>query len=230
MKVVGKFLLAELVWGAGIFVLLVVVGSVVGDPLSAPYLLRWLARALVLAAFPAGIAIAPDVFDSPQPWRQLINGAVAAALVGVVVFAIMGLVAPAVSTEIRSLPQLLELMNGESQSWETRNDAAWDFYTTLFDGLNAWLFAAIGVQAGIWARYALPRSLRRALHWTAGLGLLISGFGVFDTTYETIVLHTAADASFAAFYTVMIPASVCLGLALPTLALLRRAEITRYTS
>lgn len=230
MKAVRRFLLVELVWAAGIFVLLVAVGSVVGDPLSAPYILRWLARALVLAAFPAGIAIAPDVFDDPRPWRQLVNGAVAAAVVGIAVFAIMGVMAPTLSTEIRSLAQLLQEMNNEAGSWETRNDAAWDYYTTLFDGLTAWLFAAIGVQTGIWARHSVPRSLWRALYWTAGLGLLITGFGIFDTTYETVVLHTAADASFAAFYTLLIPAFVCLGLALPTLALLRRAEIPRYTS
>ncbi|MGH7467859.1 MAG: hypothetical protein ACRENP_07695 [Longimicrobiales bacterium] len=52
----------------------------------------------------------------------------------------------------------------------------------------------------------LPRPLRRALYWVVGVGLLISGAAIWDTTYETIVLNTAADASFAAFYTILIPA------------------------
>jgi hypothetical protein len=63
------------------------------------------------------------------------------------------------------------------------------------------------------------------LYWAIGLGLMITGYAVFDSTYETIVLHTAAYVDFAAFYTLLIPAGICAGLGLPTLALLRGAEI-----
>jgi hypothetical protein len=85
--------------------------------------------------------------------------------------------------------------------------------------------AAIILQVGIWARYALPLVLRRLLYCMVGLGLMVSGYAVFDTTYEGVVLHTAADVSFAALYTLLIPASVYAGFTLPTLALLRGAEI-----
>ncbi|MEX2152845.1 MAG: hypothetical protein WD825_05850 [Gemmatimonadaceae bacterium] len=230
MKLVGRFVVAELVWATGIAVLMVAVAVLSSDPLSAADFVRWLARALGLAAFPAGIAIAPAVFDGSRPWRQLLHAVVAATTVCVVVFALLGAVAPAVSEHGRSLPRLIQEMSAATENWESRNDAAWVFYTTLFAPLNALLFAAIGIQVGIWSRYSLPQPLRRALYWAVGLGLLVSGFAVWDTTYETIVLHTAADTSFAAFYTVLIPASVCAALALPTLALARRVELPRSTS
>ena len=74
------------------------------------------------------------------------------------------------------------------------------------------------MQVGTWAEYALPRGLRRPLYWVVGIGLIVSGAAIGDTTYEVIVLHTGADASFAALYTLLLPLSVCAGLGLPTLA------------
>jgi hypothetical protein len=44
------------------------------------------------------------------------------------------------------------------------------------------------------------------------------------------VLHTAADASFAAFYTLLVPAGICSGLALPTLAMLLSNELRERAS
>jgi hypothetical protein len=229
MKVAGRFLLAELVWALGIFVLMVPVALLDNDPPSTASVLRWLARAVGLAAFPAGITIAPAVFAHARPWHSLLLALAAASAVSVVVFMLVAVVAPLVSEHARTIPQLVAAMSAAAGSWESRNDAAWAFYSNLFAPLNALLFAAIGIQVGIWARYSLPLPLRRALYWAVGLGLLISGYAVWDTTYEVVVLHTAADVSFAAFYTVLIPASICAGLALPTLALVRGGELPRDT-
>jgi hypothetical protein len=225
MKVAGRFLLAELVWATGIFVLMVPVALLDNDPASSARFIRWLARAIGLAAFPAGITIAPVVFAHARPWRPLLLALAAASAVSGSVFVLIAVVSPLVSDDARTIPQLVAAMSAADGSWESRNDAAWDFYNNLFAPLNALLFAAIGMQVGIWARYSLPVPLRRALYWAVGLGLLISGYAIWDTTYEAVVIHTAADVSFAAFYTVLIPASICAGLALPTLALARRGEL-----
>ena len=230
MKVAGRFLLAEVVWATGIFLLMLPVALLDNDPPSTMHVFRWLARAIGLAAFPAGITIAPVVFAHTRPWRPLLLALAAASAVSAVVFMLVAVIPPLVSDHARTIPQLLAHMRAAGGSWESRNDAAWAFYNNLFAPLNALLFAAIGVQVRIWARYALPLPLRRPLYWAVGLGLLISGYAVWDTTYEVVVIHTAADASFAAFYTVLIPASICVGLALPTLALTRRGELPLNTS
>jgi hypothetical protein len=229
MKLVSRFLLAELAWATGIFLVLASI-SAMTESLSAPDLVTWLARALGLAAFPAGIAIARGVFGHGDVLRRLLAALAAASAVGAIVFVLTAVVAPAAGEPARSLDRLAQVMSAAGESWESRNDAAWRFYATFLAGLNALLFAAIGLQVGVWASYALPRLLERALYWAVGLGLLVSGVGIWDTTYETIVLHVAADASFAAFYTVLLPASVCAGLALPTLALVRRVDLARRPS
>jgi hypothetical protein len=230
MKVAGRFLLAELVWATGIFILMVPVALLDNDPASTARFLQWLARAVGLAAFPAGIMVAPLVFARSRPWRPLLLALAAASAVSGVVFLMIAVIPPLVSDHASTIPDLLARMKTPGGSWESRNHAAWALYHTLFAPLNALLFAAIGMQVGIWARYALPLPLRRSLYWAVGLGLLISGYAVWDTTYEVIVLRTAGDASFAAFYTVLIPAFLCAGLALPTLALTLRGEVPRHTS
>src|SRR5262245_30223753 len=125
MKLVGRFLAAEVVWATGIFVLLVVVGVLSSDPPSSEETLGWLARALGLAAFPAGISIGPAVFDQPGAWRRLLWAALAASLVGAAVVLLQGVVIPLVARDARSLPDLLHTMNTLTESWESRNDAAW---------------------------------------------------------------------------------------------------------
>jgi hypothetical protein len=230
MKVFGRFLIAVLLWAVAIYVILVTIAMLSSESEPAAHYVQWLARALGLAAYPAGLAIAPTVFEDARPWRQAGFAFAGALVVSIVVLALLAVVAPAIGDDARSLTQLLQQMEATSESWETRNDAAWRFYTAFTSAFNALLFAAIGVQVGIWATYSVPASLRRGLFWVVGLGLLISGFGIWDTTYETFVLHTNADASMAACYTVLIPLSICAGLGLPTLTLLRRAGFPRNTS
>lgn len=225
MKVFRTFLIAELIWAAGIFTLMAT-AEYLSDGRQGGQYVMWLARAVAVAALPAGITISADVFAGPGKWRPLIEAVLAAALVAAVAFLLMGVVAAVPAGEVRSLGQLAREMRDAAASWEARNDAAWRFYVALLQPLQVLLFAAIGVQVGIWTRYALPPVYRRVLWWAVGLGLLVSGFGVSETTYESIILHVNGDASFAAFYTVLVPLSICAGLALPTLALLRGADVT----
>ena len=229
MKTVRRFLVAELVWASAIFLLIMPITIASSDPLTAEQYIRWLGRALVLAAFPAGIAVGKEARSDPRPWRPVLGGLVAASAVALLLLAVIAVLLPVVGDSL-SLPLLADRMSADSQSWETRNDAAWDLYGTLFVPVHTLLMAAIGMQVGVWASYALPAVLHRLLYWLVGLGLMLSGYSVSDTTYEVVVLHTAADVGFSAFYTLLLPAGICAGLALPTLAYLRGAEINRSST
>ncbi|MGH7446753.1 MAG: hypothetical protein ACREK1_05925 [Longimicrobiales bacterium] len=224
MTVARRFLMAELVWASAIFLLILPITIMSADPGTTVEYVRWLTRALGLAAFPAGITVAGVVFVQPHPWRALLSAFAAASVVALLVFALFAFVVPPLGADA-TLPRIVHDMRAITGSWESRNHAAWTFYSILFAPVSALLFAAIGMQVGVWATHALPVALRRVLYWAVGLGLMVSGYAVFDTTYEGIVLHTPADVSFAAFYTLLVPAGICAGLALPTLALLRSAQI-----
>lgn len=224
MKVFKRFLWAELVWATAIFLLILPITILSGDPLDGASLIRWLGRALGLATFPAGITVAGQVFAAPFRWRPLLEAIAAAVLCALLVLELFAFVVPLLDQRM-PLNELIFAMREASGGWETRNDAAWQFYSIVFTPVTTMLHAAIGVQVGFWATHALPSPYRRLLYWLIGLGLLVTGFAVYDSTYETIVLHTEAYVDFAAFYTLLIPLGICAGLGLPTLALLRGAEV-----
>ena len=219
MSTTTRFVTAALLWAAGLAVLMVTADAMGSEPQTTRRVIRWVASSLGLAMFPAGVTIAPALHGESRRWRLLLQILAAAVAVSAIVLA-LSLFAVNVNGT-RSLTDLLAAMGNPAESWETRNDAAWTFVTALLAGPRALLFAAIGVQVGIWAEYTLPRGLRRPLYWVVGIGLIVSGAGIGDTTYEVIVLHTGADASFAALYTLLLPLSVCAGLGLPTLAVFR---------
>ena len=221
-----RFLVAVLVWTGGLFVLIVSVALLAHDSSSPAQFVRWLASAIGLAAFPAGIAIAPAIFHGTHPWRQVAGALLCACIVGAVVFLLMAFGVPMAGDYAMEPSQLWSAMRSEGD-WETRNHSAWHFSLLFLAPFRASLFAAIGLQVGIWANRFPTPGLRRLLFWVVGLGLLVTGAGIFDTTYETIVLHTQAYVGFAALYTVLLPLSVCAGLALPTLALLSTDALTR---
>jgi hypothetical protein len=218
MRIATRFVTAALLWAAGLTVLMVTADAMGSEPQTAGRVLRWVASALGLAMFPAGVTVAPAL-PGESRWHPLFQILAAAAAVSAIVLALNLLAVNVNGT--RTLTDLLAAVGNPSESWETRNDAAWTFVTALLAGPRALLFAAIGVQVGIWAAYAMPRGLRRSLYWVVAIGLMASGTAIGDTTYEVIVLHTEADASFAALYTLLLPLSVCAGLGLPTLAVVR---------
>jgi MFS family permease len=220
MKITGRFITAALLWAVGMSVVMVAVDAMGSETLSIHRILRGVASALGLAAFPAGVTVAPAVMGDARRWQALLHTIAAALAVSVVVLT-LSIAAPPIGDGTRGVAERLRAMDDASESWETRNDAAWAVLATLLAGPRALLFAAIGLQVGIWASFSLPRALRRPLYWAVGLGLIVSGAIIWDTTYETVVLHTEADASFAALYTLLLPLSVCAGLGLPTLAVFR---------
>jgi hypothetical protein len=220
MKIAGRFITAALLWAVGMSVVIVAVDAMSSEPVSTHRVLGAVGNALGLATFPAGVTVAAALLAQSRRWRPLLHVIAAAVAVSVIVLA-LSIAAPPIGDGTRGLAERLRAMSDTAESWETRNDAAWAFLATLLAGPRALLFAAIGVQVGIWANFSVPRALRRPLYWVVGLGLILSGAVIWDTTYETIVLHTEADASFAALYTLLLPLSVSAGLGLPTLAVFR---------
>lgn len=229
MKIFWRFLLAELIWAAGIFALVLPLTILSSGPLSTTELMRWLGHAVRLAMFPAGIAVAGNMTAEPRRLRPWLGALAGAVVVAAYLFLLHAVAIPAVGNE-PMLPQLVRDMTAAANSWETRNHAAWMFLAGLLTPVQALLLAAIGVQVGIWTPHAVAPPLRRLLYWIIGIGLAVSGYSVWDSTYETIVLHTSWFVGFAAFYTLLVPAGIAAGLALPTLAVLRGATIEGRTS
>lgn len=219
MSAARRFLAVHAMWTTGIVILMLPLALLDNDPLSLAAFIRWVARAIGLAAFPAGIAVAQSIFAAERPWREIAGVGFAALGVAAAIFALLAGALPLADAS-RGLSSLARTMATESAGWETRNSAAWWFFNAFVAPLSALLFAAIGVQTGCWASRFIARRVQRTLYWLIGLGLLVSGAGIWDTTYETVVMHTAANAWFAVFYTLLLPGAVCAGLALPTLALL----------
>jgi hypothetical protein len=215
MKVFWRFLIVELAWTAAIVALIVPVTILSSEPLTAAEYLGLLGSALELALLPAGISVAGPVFAPPRTWRPLLG-------------ALYAVVIPQLNDSM-TLPRLAATMSAETSDWESRNHAAWVLYRALFAPVYAFLLAAIGVQVGAWTPHALPPALRRLLYWVVALGLIVSRYIVTDSTYEVVVLHTAALVDFAAFYGLLVPAGICAGLALPTLALVRGGETERLS-
>jgi hypothetical protein len=218
MSAANRFVTVTVLWAAGLAVLIVVAGAIGDEPLTASRFLRWAPSVLGLAMYPAGVAVASVLIGESQPWRVLLHVVAAAVAVSVIILAVSIVAANSDST--RGVAALLATTRDPGESWETRNHAAWTLVTALLAGPRALLLAAIGVQVGVWAEYGIPRSLHRPLYWVVGIGLMVSGIAIWDTTYEVVVLHTSADASVAALYTLVLPLSVCAGLGLPTLTVL----------
>jgi hypothetical protein len=218
------FLAVTLAWTAAIFLPMVVLERL-SDPVDLAQYARWLARALAIGAFPAGIAASRGVDPPSRSWRIVLETASAAAVVALVAFILIAWLPAVLGDEGRSLSRLALIMRTSGGSWETLNDASWRFFEAVLLPIQALLHAAIGFQLGIWGPRSVTPALSRVLYWGVALGLLVVNFGVSDTTYETIILRTAADVRFAAGYALLLPAGIAAGLALPTLAVLRRPGV-----
>jgi hypothetical protein len=114
------------------------------------------------------------------------------------------------------------------RSWLRTNQLDWQlkqrYALTLLAPLLAWL----GVLAGVWARQVRRPELRNLHLWWMGLFLLVNVYGNLENSYEAIVLHMVGPAFFAAWFVMLVPAALFLGLAWTTG--LRLAEAARERS
>jgi hypothetical protein len=171
-----------LAWTVAIYLPLVVLERL-SDPIELAQYARWLARALAMAVFPAGIAASRRVAPSRRPWRVVLGTVAAAAVTALAVFVLMAWLPVILGDENRSLSRLALTMHGSGGSWEALNDASWRYFEALLSPLQALLYGAIGFQLGIWLPRAVTPALSRVLYWGVALGLIIVNFAVADTTY-----------------------------------------------
>jgi hypothetical protein len=182
--------------------------------------IRWLAHSVALATLPAGIVVGDAVLESPR--RSLITITIIVALSAFFVFALLGVVGPAVTPEADpDFFRLLTVLRSTGTDWLTHNHNAWIFSMTTAETISTILFAALGIQLGIWAPRVLSATVRRILYWVVVLVLLFAGYVTTDTLYENVVIRTAGPVDFAGFLGLLLPAGLCFGLLLPTVALLR---------
>lgn len=221
MKIATRFLIAELLWAGAIMVLIVPITLLSGqDNMQTVQIMRWLGHSFALAALPAGIAVANDVHNAPG--TALPPLLLVVSLMAFMVWALLGIVGPAVSPDDPDFFRMLATMRASEGSWIAYNHTAWLLMMTVSETISTFLYAGIGVQLGIWATRAFTPAVRRLLYWAVAVGLLISSFAVTDTLYEKVVVHTNGPVEFAGLIGMLMPLGLCFGLMLPTVGLLKQ--------
>jgi hypothetical protein len=214
VSVTRRFLIAAAAWTAIIAAPMILLELVAANDDGSRYI-RLLARAVMFAGFPAGVAAAQER-PGRSAWRWLIALGTGAGVVALIAFGLAvwdrGLTWDVV---FEARPPAVE------GAWEHYNDAAWHAILVLLAPVFSGIYSTLGVQVGLWSAYSVPPAFRPALLWAIALGLVISGFAVTDTVYETVILHTSGDARFAALVPLLFPLGLATGFALPTLAWLR---------
>ena len=220
MRFATKFVLAVLLWAGAMLVLFVPITISTADGFTSVQLLRWLAHSLSLATLPAGIMVAGEVEAEPRRRLPVLFGLV--WIVAFVVWAILGLVTPPLSGNgTPDFFRTLAAMRASTDSWEAYNHYAWLFTMTVSETVSTFLFAATGVQLGIWAPRVLPAGTKRLAYWVVAVGLLVVSYGLTDTLYESVVIRTNGPVEFVGLIGLLLPIGLCLGLVLPTLSALR---------
>ncbi len=200
--------------------------------------------ALVLAAYPAGLAVAGMVLPDGRPAvRPLVQFTLAAAAVCVLTLVLAGYVGPAVQgalaeagepagrgamdsgtltlgqlrTEIRAAVQRAQSNPGGDTiaGWLDANSLAWDYLRRTDGSALPLLFGWIGVLTGFWSRLTMRNDLRQAQHWAMGLFLVMSTYLAGENSYELIVLRAAGPVAFAGDFILIVPMLLVFGLGWP---------------
>lgn len=251
MQLSLKFLANVGVWTVILLALLSLIGVITGQPFSqvVSHWPTWGGLALVLSAFPAGIAVVDDVFPRTGgiEVQQFGWGAAAAATVSLMAFVLVAYVGPAAGgasdTGSAQEPNAMTLSvlkreaqvaaaeveravgpDGLSMEWRNVNILVWHYTRRLAAVAQPLLFAAIGVLTAFWARRLGKRELARALYWAMGLFLVISTYLAGENGFELVVLQSAGPVFFVGFFVLIIPPTLVLGLGIPTAILLWTGE------
>jgi hypothetical protein len=219
----SRFLIVAFAWTAVIALPLIAL-ELLPSGTDRPRIALTLGRVLVFAAYPAGIAAARDVLGA-RPWRAIAGAGTGATMLAITVLLSLAWLPELLGPRGTGFASLVATMHSAGSQWETLNDAGWRYYGAFVASAQAMLYAAIGVQVGLWVPRAVATSFRRLLYWAIGLGILVSAVTVTDATYELVVLHTAADARISVLYALLLPLGIAAGLSLPTFALLRRGDV-----
>jgi hypothetical protein len=247
MRLATRFWVHIAMWTGILFALLIVISllSGQGGATVMSSLPGWGALALILSAFPAGLAVTSDAIPEGGPERRaLLELAFSAVAVSVLALVLAGFVGPAASRWLdrddpaaTGLAAASQMSLGELRAnmrvavaearadevtpanvrWRRANDLAWSYYSRTDGSLVLpVLFASLGVLMGFWSRL-IPRSdVRQALHWAMGLFLVATTYLMGENSYELIVLQSAGYVDFAADFRLVIPAMLTAGMGWPT--------------
>lgn len=238
MRILATFWRFELLWLALLTVLFSVLGGVSGSgagPLER--LPAWFASALLLAAYPAGLASHSVVFaERGHLQRRLGLFLLAAVSVSLVAFVQANWVGPALlsggagdgaldpasltlgqlRTAIRAVRPPAETSIGSLELWLPYNRLAFHYVQRMEGMLVPALLAWVGVGVGFWSGRVPARSWRRAIQWGVGAFVVVSTYFATENGYELIVLRAAGPAEFAGDLILIVPGTLLLALGLAT--------------
>ncbi len=237
-------------WSGILLVVLVTLSLAMGQALAevVAHLPVWTGLAVALAAFPAGVAVAFQVFpDGGFSWRRTLQLFGAAGLASVAMFALGNQLGPrlaqataaggalneAAYMTLGDLRSAMEDAVAEAESssgpevvgaWQAANGLVWQ-YVRRTDGVALpFLFALIGTLTGFWACRLVSPQLVQLQLWAMGLFLLMSTYLAGENSYELIVMRSAGPVYFAGDFVLIVPMILLIGLGWPTLIVAWKAK------
>jgi hypothetical protein len=220
MKILKKFIVAHVLWSSAIMVLLVPISIITADAIAPAGYLRWLGHSVALATFPAGLMVGGDAFRG-RVWHNIALLSLVELVLMVFVLAMLGFVAPMDKGNIIAELQHTRVI----RDWLTWNQHAWSVYMTAAEVLSVPIYAGLGLMLGAWGEQVLPPAFRRILFWAVSLLMVGLTYLITENSYEMLVIKTNGPAAFSAFFMLLIPAGMYLGLVLPSVGLAKRGRV-----
>ncbi|MEE9133666.1 MAG: hypothetical protein V3U13_08900 [Gemmatimonadota bacterium] len=249
MRLALKFWGRLAIWTGILLLILLAVSLVFGGSVAEVFahLPVWAGLALALAAFPAGIAVSSETFPEGQlVLRRVVEVALAAAAVSLLMLTLGNLVAPIASRSLASdrasatvaepATMTLGQLHREAKEavalardaageeaikrWRRANQLAWHFVRRTDGTMLPFLFGLIGVLVGFWSRWFPRREIQQLQQWALGLFLLVSTYLAGENSYELIVMRAVGPVFFAADLVLVVPSLLLLGMGWPTFVIL----------
>jgi hypothetical protein len=223
MPLVKRFLLATVLWAAGIMLLIVPISLMTVDDLTYVHQLRWLAHSVAIATLPAGLTVGADVFRRGRVRDNLIVLTIAEL---VVMGAVLGLLIFAAKLDDMNLIALLT-KDSEVENiggWRVWNQLVFPIYMTAAEAISVPIYSGLGIMVGAWAEQVLSPRRRRLVYWGLSLTMIALTYLITDHSYEMLVIKTDGPAAFSAFFMLLVPFGMYVGLLLPSISLARRVQ------
>jgi hypothetical protein len=223
MSIVKRFLIANLLWAGAIMLLVIPISLATANGLTYIHHLRWLAHSIALAALPAGLTVGGAVFRRGRTVRNLIVLSGAELLVMAVV---LGLLVYSAGADDMNLFGLLmrDSVVEDIGGWRVWNQLVWPMYITAAEAVSVPIYAGLGIMVGAWSEQMLPQTVRRIIYWGLSMAMIAATYLITENSYEMLVLKTSGPAAFSAFFMLLIPFGMYVGLMLPSISLAQRAQ------
>ena len=200
--------------------------------------------ALILACFPAGLSTGADALATPRRFlREGLELTLAAVVVIVISFVVLQYVAPralaanrtepseAAEPREMTFPELRDYLREvvpaaearsrtDLEAWRIANTAVFEHERRLAHSSLPFFFTWLGILGGFWARRIEHRQARLAHLLLFGFVLLVATYFAGENGYELVAARMAGQAYFAAWFIVIVPGALGLGLGWPTLVTL----------